>query len=141
MVKVDGRTRSHGALCARTETIFILGEEMTRPLVRVDERPKFAGIVLDESKSCAASLECFTSNKKLTEKKSWIANHDLYMTSFGRVMVKSEDIYMDAITGTFYNEDGQCRSSSTLELGEVWKDQECAASQLMLLNPDRGGVE
>ena len=114
---------------------------MTKPAIRLNDRPKFAGIILDESRSCAASLECFTSNKKLAEKKSWIANHDLYMTSFGRVMVKSEDIYMDAITGTFYNEDGQCRSSSYLELGEVWKDQECAASQLMLLNPDRGGVE
>ena len=114
---------------------------MTRPLVRVDDRPKFAGIVLDESKSCAASLECFTSNKKLTEKKAWIANHDLYMTSFGRVMAKHEDIYMDAVTGSFYNSDGRCRSSSYLELGEVWKDQAAAEEQLMKLNADRGGVE
>ncbi len=114
---------------------------MTRPFVRVDDRPKFAGIVLDESRSCAASMECFTSNKKLAEKKAWIANHNLHMTSFGRVMVKSENIYMDAITGTFYNSDGQCRSSSTLELGDVWKDQAGASEQLMKLNPDRGGVE
>jgi hypothetical protein len=86
-------------------------------------------------------MECFTSNKKLAEKKTWIANHDLHMTSFGRVMVKSGDVYMDAVTGSFYNEDGQCRSSFTLELGEVWKDQAGASEQLMKLNIDRGGVE
>jgi len=114
---------------------------MTRPAIRIDDRPKFAGIVLDESKSCAASLECFTSNKKVAEKKKWIAEHDLYMTSFGRVMSKHEDIFMDAVTGSFYNSDGRCRSSFTLELGEVWKDQAGAAEQLMKLNPDRGGVE
>lgn len=104
------------------------------------EKEKFKGIILDESKSCAASSECFTNNKKTAEKKKWIAERDLYMNSFGRVMVKCKDSWMDAVTGTFYNEDGRCKSSFTLELGEVWKDQESAVKQLMALNPDRGGV-
>ena len=111
---------------------------MTTPTT---ERQKFKGVILDESKSSAASLECFTNNKKQTEKKRWIDAHDLYMTSFGRVMVKYDDIYMDAVTGSFYNSDGRCRSSFTLELGEVWKDQAGAAEQLMKLNADRGGIE
>ena len=79
-----------------------------------NEKPKFKGVILDESKSSAASLECFTNNKKQVEKKKWIDSHDLYMTSFGRVMVKYDDIYMDAVTGSFYNSDGRCRSSFTL---------------------------
>ena len=106
-----------------------------------NNRPKFKGVILDETKSSAASIECYTNNKKQVEKKKWIDAHDLYMTSFGRVMVKCEDIYMDAVTGSFYNEDGRCRSSFTLELGEVWKDQAGASEQLMKLNADRGGVE
>jgi len=106
-----------------------------------NKKPNFKGVILDEAKSSAASSECFTNNKKVAEKKKWIAEHDLYMTSFGRVMSKHEDIYMDAVTGSFYNEDGRCRSSSTLELGEVWKDQAGASEQLMKLNADRGGVE
>jgi len=109
--------------------------------ISTTERPKFKGVILDETKSSAASLECFTSNKKVAEKKKWIAEHDLYMTSFGRVMSKHEDIFMDAVTGSFYNEDGRCRSSFTLELGDVWKDQAGASEQLMKLNADRGGVE
>jgi hypothetical protein len=111
---------------------------MTTPTTK---RKHFHGVILDEAKISAASNECFTNNKKTTEKQKWIAAHDLYMTSFGRVMAKYDDIFMDAVTGSFYDSDGRCRSSSTLELGEVWKDQECAASQLMLLNPDRGSVE
>ena len=111
---------------------------MTQPTT---ERQHFHGVILDEAKSSAASNECFTNNKKQAEKRKWIDAHDLYMTSFGRVMVKYDDIYMDAVTGSFYNSEGRCRSSFTLELGEVWKDQECAASVLMTLNPDRGGVE
>lgn len=111
---------------------------MTEPIK--PEKPKFKGITLDESKSCAASLECFTNNKKKAEKKKWIDEHDLYMTSFGRVMSKHQDTYMDAVTGSFYDLDGRCRSSFTLELGEVWKDQEGAAAQLMAMNPDRVGV-
>ena len=106
-----------------------------------NNRPKFKGVILDETKSSAASTECFTNNKKTTEKQKWIAAHDLYKTSFGRVMAKHEDIYMDAVTGSFYNADGRCRSSSYLELGEVWKDQAGASEQLMKLNADRGGVE
>ena len=111
---------------------------MTTP---TSERPKFKGVILDETKSSAASIECYTNNKKQAEKKKWIAAHDLYMTSFGRVMAKHEDIYMDAVTGSFYESDGRCRSSSYLELGEVWKDQAAAEEQLMKLNADRGGVE
>jgi hypothetical protein len=111
---------------------------MTTPIT---ERPKFKGVILDEAKISAASNECFTNNKKTVEKKKWIAEHDLYVTSFGRVMAKYEDIYMDAVTGSFYDQDGRCRSSFTLELGEVWKDQAGAAEQLMKLNADRGGVE
>ena len=106
-----------------------------------NNRPKFKGVILDDSKSSAASNECLTNNKKQAEKKRWIAEHDLYMTSFGRVMSKHEDIYMDAVTGSFYNSDGRCRSSFTLELGEVWKDQAGAAEQLMILNADRVGIE
>ena len=106
-----------------------------------NNRPKFKGVILDETKSCAASIECFTGNKKKIEKQKWIAEHNLYITSFGRVVSKHEDIYMDAVTGSFYESDGRCRSSSYLELGEVWKDQAGAASVLMTLNPDRGGVE
>lgn len=94
-------------------------------------RPKFKGVILDETKSCAASIECFTGSKKNVEKKKWIAEHDLYITSFGRVMARHEDIYMDAITGSFYNADGRCRSSSDITLGEVWKDQAGASEQLM----------
>lgn len=111
---------------------------MTTP---TSERPKFKGVILDEAKISAASSECFTNNKKQVEKKKWIDSHDLYMTSFGRVMAKHEYIYMDAVTGSFYNADGRCRSSSYLELGEVWKDQAGASEQLIKLNADRGGVE
>lgn len=111
---------------------------MTQPAT---ERKHFHGVILDEAKSSAASNECFTNNKKTAEKRKWIDAHDLYMTSFGRVMVKYDDIYMDAVTGSFYNSDGRCRSSFTLELGEVWKDQAGASEQLMKLNADRGGVE
>ena len=96
-----------------------------------NNRPKFKGVILDETKSCAASIECFTGNKKNVEKKKWIAEHDLYITSFGRVMARHEDIYMDAITGSFYNADGRCRSSSDITLGEVRKDQVGAAARLM----------
>ena len=116
-----------------------LGMDITAP--PKNSRQKFKGVILDESKSSAASLECFTNNKKVAEKKKWIDAHDLYMTSFGRVMSKHEDIYMDAVTGSFYNSDGRCRSSFTLELGEVWKDQAGASEQLMKLNADRGGIE
>lgn len=111
---------------------------MTQPTT---ERRHFHGVILDEAKSSATSNECFTNNKKQAEKKKWIDAHDLYMTSFGRVMAKHEDIYMDAVTGSFYESDGRCRSSSYLELGEVWKDQAAAEEQLMKLNADRGGVE
>jgi hypothetical protein len=116
-----------------------LGIAITAP--PKNSRPKFKGVILDETKSCAASTECFTGSKKTIEKKKWIAEHDLYITSFGRVMSKHEDIFMDAVTGSFYNSDGRCRSSFTLELGEVWKDQAGASEQLMKLNADRGGVE
>jgi hypothetical protein len=116
-----------------------LGIDITAP--PKNSRQKFKGVILDEAKISAASNECFTNNKKTVEKKKWIAEHDLYVTSFGRVMAKYEDIYMDAVTGSFYNSDGRCRSSFTLELGEVWKDQAGAAEQLMKLNADRGGIE
>ena len=106
-----------------------LGIDITAP--PKNNRPKFKGVILDETKSCAASIECFTGNKKNVEKKKWIAEHDLYITSFGRVMARHEDIYMDAITGSFYNLDGRCRSSSDITLGEVRKDQVGAAARLM----------
>lgn len=110
---------------------------MTEP---IRNKPQFNNVLLGESKSCAASSECFTNNKKTAEKKKWIAEHDLYMTSFGRVMVKIKDAWMDAVTGSFYDADGRCRSSTNLSLGEVWKDQEAAAKQLMQLSPDRVGI-
>jgi hypothetical protein len=96
-----------------------------------NSRSKFKGVILDETKSCAASTECFTGSKKKIEKQKWIAEHDLYITSFNRVMARHEDIYMDAITGSFYNSDGRCRSSSDLKLGKVRKDQAEAAERLM----------
>ena len=95
---------------------------MSQPVVRVAE-------------NCYAARErdCYTPTSQRTFREAWLASHELFIDENGRVytdvLLDEEPLIMDAMTGSLYR-DGQCLSSSRLQLGNLTENREEAEKVL-----------
>jgi len=88
----------------------------------------------ESSKLCLHSSECLPVNRK--SRRQWCAEHMLFVDGRGDVFAKlldmGETLYADCITGSLYNEHGECKSTIKLNMKHPWRlDQEQATRILM----------
>lgn len=85
--------------------------------------------------NCNAAKEkyCYVPTMQKSFRDAWLSSHELFLDEIGRVYTKvtlhGETLIMDARTGSLYR-DGQCLSSSKLQLGELTENHELACQIL-----------
>jgi hypothetical protein len=89
---------------------------------------KPVGVRKSISDLCAATYSCFPIGPKLSSKKTWLKDKDLYLADISGIERIVTPVYiatdehkttllMDAITGTLYRpRDGKCMTSDKLVL-------------------------
>ena len=97
-------------------------------------------IILSTEGTCADNRFCFNPGSKPLFKRNWINKHDLFVDIDGRVFAlircKLGEMFMDAITGSLYN-DGVCIASQKLLLREPVRNHERAARILLATQPTK----
>lgn len=85
--------------------------------------------------NCDAAKQkyCYVPTMQKSLRDAWLSSHELFLDEIGRVYtpvsLHGNPVIMDAMTGSLYR-DGQCLSSSRLQLGKLTKNQEKACQIL-----------